>query len=150
MREVVGLLDEVAGRRVRRQERRGSESSFARVSRVLGEREWQPYWIRRLRRSKPGIKRQSTAKQTGPGEGRRAVSLDDCSLSGQDEPWSNQLLWFHMQHACAIRTSPLLQPHAIRAPDIQQTAPTLYDRIEGQTCSLYAGYLPRVSASNSS
>lgn len=124
VREVVGSLGEVAGRRVRKQERCGLEPSFARISRVLNEKEWQPCWSW-LSRSKPDIKRQSTAKQTRPAKGRRAVSLDDCSLSSQDEPWSNQLLWFHMQHACAIRTSPLLQPHAIRAPDTQQTAPTL-------------------------
>ena len=86
MIEVVGLLGEVAGRRVRRQERRGSGLSFARVSRVLSEREWQPCWRRWLCSLKPGIKRQSTAKQTRPAKGRRAVSLDDCSLAGQDEP----------------------------------------------------------------
>lgn len=66
---------------------------------------------------------QKTARHQTTIDSKADKSLfDDCSPSGQEESLSNQISGFTC-NACAIRSSPLLQPHAIPAPDSQIPAP---------------------------
>lgn len=66
--------------------------------------------------------KESQASNNSREQSRQATLSITVHLVGQEGSWSNQTSGFTC-NACAIRSSPLLQPHARPAPDRQIPAP---------------------------